>query len=88
MKRFRKVYLEISNLCNLKCAFCPGTKRKKHAMTQEEFASLLPKLRPWSDFLYFHLMGEPLCHPKLERFLTLAGDFGFKVILTTNGTLL
>lgn len=88
MKRFNKIYLEISNICNLKCAFCPGTKREMHAMTEDEFASLLPKLRPWSDFLYFHLMGEPLCHPKLGRFLELAGNAGFKVILTTNGTLL
>ena len=88
MKRFNKVYLEISNLCNLRCAFCPGTKRKPHRMTEEEFSALLPKLRPFSDYLYFHLMGEPLCHPLLGRFLALAGEAGFKVILTTNGTLL
>ena len=54
-------------------------------MTEEEFSALLPKLKPWTDFLYFHLMGEPLCHPKLGRFLELAGDAGFRVILTTNG---
>lgn len=88
MKRFQKVYLEISNLCNLNCQFCPGTKRRKKAMTDWEFNALLPKLRPWTDFLYFHLMGEPLCHPSLDRFLKTAGDMGFKVILTTNGTLL
>ena len=88
MKRFNKVYLEISNICNLKCHFCPGTKRQKHTMTDAEFSALLPKLRPFTDFLYFHLMGEPLCHPKLERFLELACEAGFKVILTTNGTLL
>ena len=88
MKRFNKIYLEISNVCNLSCAFCPGTKRKPHVMTEEEFASLLPKIRDYTDFLYFHLMGEPLLHPNLERFLELAGQFGFKVILTTNGTLL
>jgi len=88
MKRFSKVYLEISNLCNLRCAFCPGTRRTKKALTEGEFASLLPKLRPYTDYLYFHLMGEPLLHPKLDRFLSLAGEFGFKVILTTNGTLL
>lgn len=88
MKRFRKVYVEISNRCNLTCSFCPGTKRQSKAMTEEEFAFLLPKLRDWTDFLYFHVMGEPLCHPKLERFLELAGDAGFRVILTTNGTLL
>ena len=88
MKRFSKIYLEISNLCNLNCAFCPGTKRPRHAMTAEEFSALLPKLRPYADFLYFHLMGEPLCHPLLKEFLALAGEAGFKVILTTNGTLL
>lgn len=88
MKQFHKIYLEISNICNLKCAFCPGTKRKPKVMSEEEFKQLLPKLRPWSDFLYFHLMGEPLCHPQLGRFLELAGEAGFKVILTTNGTLL
>ena len=86
--RFNKVYLEISNLCNLSCAFCPGTKRTKKAMTVEEFAALLPKLRPFTNFLYFHLMGEPLCHPRLAVFLELAHEAGFRVILTTNGTLL
>ena len=88
MKRFNKIYLEISNLCNLRCRFCPGTRRQKRAMTAEELAVLLPRLRPWADYLYFHLMGEPLLHPRLETFLTMAGEYGFKVILTTNGTLL
>ena len=87
MKRFQKVYLEISNVCNLRCAFCPGTRRKPKVMTEAEFTALLPKLKPWTDYLYFHLMGEPLCHPLLASFLNIAGDFGFKVILTTNGTL-
>ncbi|MBR7148830.1 MAG: radical SAM protein, partial [Firmicutes bacterium] len=86
--RFRKIYLEISNLCNLKCEFCPGTKRKPRRLTVDEMKVILPKLRPYTDFLYFHLMGEPLSHPGLAEFLKLAGDHGFKVILTTNGTLL
>ena len=86
--RFRKVYLEIGNICNLSCRFCPGTKRAKKAMQETEFSALLPKLRPYTDFLYFHLMGEPLLHKDLPRFLELAGAHSFKVILTTNGTLL
>ncbi len=88
MKRFRKIYVEISNVCNLKCTFCPGTRRTKRAMTEDEFRALLPKLQPWTDYLYFHLMGEPLCHPLLFTFLDMAADAGFQVILTTNGTLL
>ena len=87
-KRFNKIYLEISNVCNLSCAFCPGTKRRPRIMETAEFAALLRKLRPWTDYLYFHLMGEPLCHPHLREYLRLAGEAGFKVILTTNGTLL
>jgi MoaA/NifB/PqqE/SkfB family radical SAM enzyme len=88
MKRFRKIYLEISNICNLKCSFCPGTKRHLHAMTEAEFRLLAAKLIPWTDYLYFHLMGEPLCHPKLEEFLRIAEEFRFKVIITTNGSLI
>ena len=88
MKRFQKIYLEISNVCNLKCSFCPGTKRTPKVMHEQEFAAILPRLRDWTDYLYFHLMGEPLCHPLLGRFLELAGSMGYKVILTTNGTLL
>ena len=88
MKRFQKVYLEISNLCNLHCNFCPGTRRAGKSMTEAEFSQLLPKLRPYTDYLYFHLMGEPLCHPLLGRFLSIAGNMGFRVILTSNGTLL
>ena len=88
MKRFNKIYLEISNVCNLSCAFCPGPKRARHIMTEDEFSSLMPKLLPYSDYLYFHIMGEPLLHPHLARFLEIAGEHGFKVIITTNGTLL
>lgn len=57
-------------------------------MPLAEFQVLATKLRPHTDYLYFHLMGEPLLHPELEKFLEFAGELGFKVIITTNGTLL
>ena len=88
LMKFQKIYLEISNVCNLKCSFCPGTTRTPKIMSEAEFRALMSKLRPWSDFLYFHLMGEPLLHPQLGDFLRIAGEAGFRVILTTNGTLL
>lgn len=85
---FAKIYLEITNVCNLACSFCAGTTRKKHFMTREEFAFLVSRLRPYTDFLYFHLMGEPTAHPLIGDFLATAHARGFRVILTTNGTLL
>ena len=86
--RFKKVYLEITNICNLNCAFCPSTRREKKIMSPAEFDTLTTKLRPYTDYLYFHLMGEPLTHPKLKELLDCAGRKGFRVIITTNGTLL
>lgn len=86
--KLKKAYLEISNVCNLSCAFCPGTRREKRFMSQEEFDILAGRLRPYTDYLYFHLMGEPLLHPLLGGFLEKAHELGFKVMITTNGTLL
>lgn len=88
MKRFRKVYIEISNICNLKCSFCPGTAREKKVMDEHTFRTVLSAVRPYTDFVYFHLMGEPLLHPQLKRFLDIADSEGLKVIITTNGTLI
>lgn len=86
--RFKKAYLEITNICNLSCSFCPGTKRTPEFMPAERFELLAGRLRPYTDYLYFHLMGEPLLHPELPTLLETAGRLGFKVIITTNGTLL
>lgn len=85
---YKRIYLEITNICNLACSFCPGTKREKRFMSRKEFSELTDKLMGETQYLYFHLMGEPLLHPDLDRFLTEAGEKGFRVILTTNGTLL
>ena len=84
----KKAYLEISNLCNLHCSFCPGTRRESRMLSEEEFRILAGKLRGHTEYLYFHLMGEPLLHPRLRELLEIAQDLGFRVMITTNGTLL
>ena len=88
MAGLKKAYLEITNVCNLRCEFCPGTRRKQGFLSPEGFEVLAGKLRPYVDYIYLHLMGEPLLHPQLSQLLEIAGELGFKVIITTNGTLL
>lgn len=88
MRSLRKVYLEITNVCNLSCDFCPGTRRAKHFLSPDQFRTLAEKIRPHTEYLYLHLMGEPLLHPQLEQLLAIAEKLQFKVMLTTNGTLL
>ncbi len=86
--RFKKVYIEITNSCNLRCDFCPSHKREESFLSIEQFEEILEKLQNFTEYLYFHLMGEPLLHPLLKDFLQLSKNKGFKVNLTTNGTLL
>lgn len=82
-----RVYVEISNICNMRCSFCHGHSRQKRRMTEAEFARILDMLQGHTNYIYYHLMGEPLLHPLLPRFLELAEQAGFRSVITTNGTL-
>ena len=83
-----RIYIEITNRCNLSCDFCPGTRRPPRTMTPAEFRALAQKLRGETGYLYLHVLGEPLLHPQLPELLAIAGELGFRVCLVTNGTLL
>ena len=83
-----KAYLEITNMCNLACSFCHGTKRPRRMLSEAEFELLTDRLAGEVKFLYFHLMGEPLLHPSFPHFVRRAWEKGFYPILTTNGSLL
>ncbi len=85
---YSKVYVEITNICNRNCSFCPGTVRPHRRMTMEEFVKIVEKLRGITQYLYFHVMGEPLTHPLLPDMIRYATTEGFKVAITTNGTML
>lgn len=88
MQKYSRVYLEITNICNRICSFCPGTKRTPRRLNMDEFSHLVNELKELTDYLYFHVMGEPLTHPELPSFITHATKVGFKCAITTNGTLL
>ena len=86
--RFSRCYLEITNRCNLACSFCPKTKRPARTLSPAEFRLLAEKIRPYTDYLYLHVLGEPLMHPQLEGLLDICRELSFRVVITTNGTLL
>ena len=83
--KFKKVYIEITNVCNLKCDFCPITKREPRFMNLEEFDYILGQVEDLTQYIYLHIKGEPLLHSNLGMFLDLAYKKGLKVNLTTNG---
>ncbi len=87
-KKFKKVYIEIGNICNLQCRFCPGTRREPRQMSAKEFAQIVEQIKDYTEHIYLHLMGEPLLHPELAEILKIARKAELSVNVVTNGTLL
>lgn len=88
MKRFKKVYIEITNCCNLKCKFCPETSRKKEFMDVAKFEEIIKKVHKYTDLVCLHVKGEPLLHNNLEDILKILEKYNLKANITTNGTLI
>lgn len=85
---YARVYVEITNICNMSCSFCHGHKRPHRRMRMDEFDRVLDALEGQTKFVYYHLMGEPLTHPDLPDMIRMANERGFRSVITTNGTLL
>ena len=87
MKKFKKIYIEITNKCNLQCSFCSPVKRKKEIMDIETFENIILKIKDYTDYVYLHVKGEPLSHPNIIELINICDKYNLKVNLTTNGTI-
>lgn len=84
---FKKIYVEITNNCNLNCSFCTHNKRKSKYISKSEFLIILEKLKNHTKHLYLHVLGEPLMHPDIMDLINLA-SVNYEVNITTNGYLI
>lgn len=87
-KLFKKIYVEITNKCNLSCSFCSKSKRTIKEMTVDEFKVVISKIKKYTDYIYLHVKGEPLLHSNLDDMLSVCDSNNIKVNITTNGTLI
>lgn len=83
-----RAYIEITNVCNLNCSFCPKTKRTQSFMDVKFFKKVASQVKEYTNQVYLHVMGEPLLHPKIKEMMGICEEFNLQVNLTTNGTLL
>lgn len=88
MKKFKKIYIEITNICNLNCSFCSIDNRVKKEISINDFEEVLKKINDYTDYIYLHVKGEPLIHKNLKELLDIAKKYNKKVNITTNGTLI
>ena len=87
-KRFSKIYVEITNICNLHCSFCSIDNLPKKEMGVDEFRTVIDKIKEFTDNIYLHVKGEPLLHSRLDEILSICEDNKLNIRMTTNGTLL
>lgn len=87
-KRFQKINIEISNICNLQCSFCPEVVRSKKIMPLELFQRIIQQVAALTEQVCFHLMGDPLVHGELADFIQVCEQQEVKVFFVTNGVLL
>lgn len=86
--RFKRVYLEISNICNVQCSFCPVVDKDKKIMDVAEFEAVLQQVAPLTEIVCLHLLGEPLAHPRFSAILDACERYHTQIDLTTNGILI
>lgn len=87
-KRFQKIYVEITNICNLKCSFCPDGKRKKESMCLEDFEYIAKQICGYTNLLALHVKGEPFVNQNIKDILAICEKYNLRVNITTNATLL
>ena len=87
-KRFNKIYVEITNVCNLHCSFCSKDYLPNKEMSIEEFRVVIAKIKDYTDNVYLHVKGEPLLHSHLDEILDICDNASINVRITTNGTLI
>lgn len=88
MKKFKKIYVEITNTCNKNCSFCLGSENKKIEMNLIHFERVLQQIKPYTNYIYLHIKGEPLIHKDFNGILELCSKYNIIVNITTNGSLL
>ena len=86
--RFKKIYIEITNACNLNCSFCIKNQRKTIYITKENYKLIINKIKDYTKEIYLHVLGEPLLHKDINYFIEYANQNNLLVNITTNGYLI
>ncbi|MGB3299100.1 MAG: radical SAM/SPASM domain-containing protein [Phormidesmis sp.] len=88
--RLERIHLEVTNVCNFKCEFCPDAimERKRGHMSMALLIRALDEIsqQRLAKVVAFHLMGEPLIYPPIFEAIAQALTRNLNLHLTTNGS--
>ncbi|WQS49289.1 SPASM domain-containing protein [Helicobacter pylori] len=87
-KPFKKIYIELSDICGLQCSFCPNPKNIRGVMPLELFEKICKEAAPLTPIITLHVLGDPCKLKNLNHYLNAAKRFSLKVDLVTSGAYL
>ncbi len=83
--KFYRVYIELTNVCGLKCSFCPTKDRADTTMSLEFFETIVSQVKSYTKEVACHVVGDPLTLNNLNEYLDILDKHQLKAILTTSG---
>lgn len=75
--------MEITNICNLKCTFCPPKTLPNTTISLELFDSINAQVKKFTHELAYHIVGDPLVLSHLKEYLDISLKHGLKVNIVT-----
>ena len=83
--KFYRIYIELTNVCGLRCSFCPTKELPNTTMDLAFFESVVKEAKGFTKEIACHVVGDPLTLPNLEQYLDIIHKYKMKAMLTTSG---
>ena len=83
--KFYRIYIELTNVCGLRCSFCPTKNLPSTTMSLEFFDSIVKQAKKYTNEIACHVVGDPLTLSNLKEYLDIIHKYKMKALLTTSG---
>ncbi len=83
--RYYRVYIELTNICGLRCSFCPTKNLPTQTMSLELFDKTLSQVSKYTNEIACHVMGDPLTLSNLSDYFDIVQKYSLKAVVTTSG---
>ena len=83
--KFYRIYIELTNVCGLRCSFCPTKALPNTTMDLDFFESVIKEAKGFTREVACHVVGDPLTLSNLEAYLDIIHKYKMKAMLTTSG---
>ena len=83
--KFYRIYIEITNVCGLRCSFCPPKNSPDFSMDLDFFESIIIQAQQYTKEVALHVVGDPLTLSSLKEYLDIIEKYHLKAMLTTSG---